>query len=289
MHRDGRLVPAGDTELFVVETGPAAGYPILVFHGGPGLDHHEFGDYLDPLAERGYRLIFVDERAQGRSIPCDPSTWTLPKMAEDVVLLARSLGLDRYATLGHSFGAFIVLQNAVDFPGMATQAIVSGGVPSSRFLERVEGNLQAFQPEELREQVAASWERETEVRTPDELLQLLIDQMPFHFADPRDPRIEEYDGWLRMGVYSPEVLRAFAANDYGGIEVEDRLGEVTQPVLILAGRHDRTCALDGSEAMAKGIRDAQLVVFERSAHSAFIEERDRYVDAVDAFLRSRAT
>ena len=34
---------------------------------GPGLDHHEFADYLDPLTEGGIRLVLVDQRACGRS------------------------------------------------------------------------------------------------------------------------------------------------------------------------------------------------------------------------------
>ena len=63
------------------------GYPLLVLHGGPGLDHHEFADYLDPLAGE-HRLVLVDQRAQGRSAPCDPATWTLGRMAADVTALA---------------------------------------------------------------------------------------------------------------------------------------------------------------------------------------------------------
>src|SRR6476659_7997545 len=124
---NGRHVKIGDTRLYVVERGQ--GYPIVVLHGGPGLDHHEFADYLDPLADRGYRLILLDQRASGRSPHCDPRTWTLETMAEDVVSLARSMGLDRYAVLGHSYGSFVALQNAVDFPQMAAQTIVSSGVP----------------------------------------------------------------------------------------------------------------------------------------------------------------
>src|SRR5262249_22627834 len=68
----GRLVDVGDTALHVVERGD--GFPILLLHGGPGLDHHEFADYLDPLAD-AHRLILVDQRAQGRSAPADPATW----------------------------------------------------------------------------------------------------------------------------------------------------------------------------------------------------------------------
>jgi len=71
-------------------------------------------------------------------------------------MLARTLGLERYAVLGHSYGAFIALQNAVDYPGMASQTIVSAGLPSARFLERVRDNLAAFEPEDLREQVTSS-------------------------------------------------------------------------------------------------------------------------------------
>ena len=284
-HRPGRLVDIGDTALFVVEVGDNGGYPILAFHGGPGDDHHEFGDYLDPLADRGYRLVLVDERGQGRSAPSDESTWTLPKMAEDVVSLARAMGLGPYATLGHSYGAFITLQNAVDFPGMASQVIVSNGVPSARFLDVVEENLARFEPVELRRQVQASWDRESSVETEEDFASLMHDQWPFHFADPLDARIEEYERRRAGGRFSPRVLRVFAAQDYGAIEVEDRLGEVAQPVLILAGRHDRVCSVEAAEAMARGIPSSELVVFEESGHMTFVEENERYLDAVDNFLR----
>ena len=288
MHDEGRLVPVADTSLFVVEVGSEDAYPILILHGGPGEDHHEFGDYLHPLADRGFRLLFVDQRAQGASERCPEHTWTIEKMAEDVVMLGRNLELGRYAVLGHSYGSFVALQNAVDFPGMAAQTIVSGGVPSARYLSVVEKNLAAFEPVELREQVAASWEREPTIRTREEFDQLLHDQLPFHFADPLDPRIAEYEERSAGIVHSPDVLRVMSANDYGGLELEDRLGEIPQPVLVLAGRHDRACSVEAAEAMAKGIPNAELVVFEHSGHMTFVEEPEAYLDAVEGFLnRSR--
>jgi proline iminopeptidase len=277
----GRLVDIGDTQLYVVERG--AGLPLLVLHGGPGLDHHEFADYLDPLADE-HRLLLVDQRAQGRSAPCDPATWTLERMAADVVALARALDLPRYAVLGHSFGAFVALRWAIDFPDAPGPAIVSSGLPSSRYLERVAENLQAFAPVELRARVVASWANEEGVRTPEDVAALMHDQMPFHFADPLDPRIADYERRSADAAYAPEVLRHFSQAGYGGIEVEDRLGEVRRPVLVLAGRQDRTCVLDGAQAIADGIPGAELVVFERSAHMAFVEEPERYVEAVRSFL-----
>ena len=281
----GHYVDIGDTRLYVVERG--SGYPLLVFHGGPGVDHHSFGDYLDALADE-YRLILVDQRSNGRSDRAPEDTWSLRQMAADVGSLARALNLGRYAVLGHSYGAFVVLQHAVDFPGDAAQTIVSSGVPSARYLEQIDRNLAAFEPVELREQVTESWEREKSVRTQEEVAQLLHDQWPFQFADPHDPRIEDYERRTAKSIYSTDVLRRFASEEYGGIEVEDRLGEVTQPVLVLAGRHDRTCSVEAAQAIAEGVRQGHLVVFESSGHMTFVEQNEAYVRTVRDFLRLHA-
>ncbi|GIK66074.1 MAG: amino acid amidase [Chloroflexota bacterium] len=280
---DGRLVDIGDTQLYIVERGQ--GYPLIVLHGGPGLDHHMFGDYLDALTDH-YRLILVDQRSQGLSPMTPDSTWTIPQMAQDVVSLAQALGLNEYAVLGHSFGAMVALQNAVDFPGAAAQTIVSSGVPSaSKYLgPHVQFHIENFEPLELREQVAASWERETIAQTQEDVASLLTDQFPYHFRDPFSPLIQEM--WQRTvgAVYAPDVLRHFSTQAYGGIEVEDQLGHVTQPVLVLAGRYDRACSIPAAEAIATGIPNAQLVIFENSGHMTYIEENERYLRKVRQFL-----
>jgi pimeloyl-ACP methyl ester carboxylesterase len=279
-----RHVEISDTRLHVVERG-ADGLPLLIIHGGPSLDHHMFGDYLDPLGDE-FHLVLVDQRSQGLSNRAPTATWTLERMAEDVGELAEAMGFDRYATLGHSYGAFVVLQQAVDRPGHAAATIVSSGAPSARYLAAVEENLAAFEPVELREQVTQSWAREREARTAEECDALLHDQLPFHFADPRDPRIADFERRTAGIVQSPDVLRHFAAAEYGGIEVEDRLGEITQPVLVLSGRHDRTCVVEAGEAIAAGIEGAELVVFEDSGHMTYAEENDAYLEAVRRFLQS---
>src|SRR6266513_1916175 len=98
--------------------------------------------------------------------------------------------------------------------------------------------------------------REAHARTQDEVAALLSDQLPFHFADPRDPRIDDMRAAMGDAVFGPDVLRAAATEGYGAIAVEDRLGDVAHPVLVLAGRHDRTCSVPAAEAMAAGLPDA---------------------------------
>jgi pimeloyl-ACP methyl ester carboxylesterase len=277
----GRYVSIDDTRLWVVERGD--GPQVFVLHGGPGLDHHEFADYLDPLTNR-YRLILVDQRAQGQSDPAPESTWTIERMAQDVIMLALAMGLERYAVLGHSFGALVALQNAVDYAGQAAAVIVSCGVPSSRYFELGEKRIAealAAMPDALRGRVQAALDAESTAGGED-LEALLDDEWPLHFADPLDPRIPGYATRAR-GVLSPDVLRRFASGDFS-FELLDRLPEVRGSVLVLGGRFDRVCPVEGSEATAAGIRGAELVVFERSAHMPFVEEQDSYIDAVRRFL-----
>jgi len=282
----GELVQADDTRLFVAERGSGS-IPLFVLHGGPGLDHTMFGAHLDDLGAR-CRLLFVDLRSQGRSDPAPRATWTLARLAADVDALAASLGLEDYAVLGHSFGAFVALQHAVDFAGRPVASLVSAGVPAASYLAAVDENLARFEPESLREQVTGSWAREADASTPEQCREILSDQLPFHFRDPLDPRIEAMRTGLDEMVFTPEVLRVAVREGYGDIDLEQRLGEVTHPVLVLAGRHDRACTVAAGEAIAGGIPGAELCVFEDSAHMMFIEEQAGYVATIEDFLERRA-
>src|SRR5262249_57230549 len=113
-----------------------------------------------------------------------------------------------YATLGHSYGAFLVLQHAVDHPGERRGTIVSAGIAAARWLHEVDRQLAAFEPVELRAQVTSSWARERRVQTQDEASALIEDQMPFHFRDPQGAALQEY---LRrtagLARDSPDAIR----------------------------------------------------------------------------------
>ncbi len=286
----GMAVDVGDTWLFVAERGDPGGLPLFVLHGGPGDDHHEFADYLDPLGvgAGGLRLLLVDQRAQGRGPrDTDPATWTLEQMARDVSALAASLGAQQYAVLGHSYGAMVALQHLVDAPGATVATVVSHGVASSGWFAGLDEALTSFEPVDLRAQVAASWAAEETVSSRAEFAQLMRDQAPFHFADPRSVLIADYQRRSAGTWYGPEVLRAMAP-DYGAIEVVDRLGTVTQPVLVLAGRADRVCPVGAAEQMVAALPDGSLHVFEQSGHMSFVEQNGDYLQVVRDFLNRAA-
>ena len=279
----GRHVGIGDTRLYVAERGD--GFPLLIVHGGPGMDHHEFADYLDPLGDQ-FRLVFIDMRSQGLSDPTSAKTWTVPRMASDLTALAEALELDRYAVLGHSFGGFVALVHAAEQPTGVVATVVSGGVASKDIMADVETALAAIEPAALREQLSASWARESEVTTREGFADILAEQMPFHFANPHDARIGDYLERSSAMVYSPDVLRHFAMAGYGELDAAGALTRVRHPVLVLAGRYDRVAtAVAAAEAVAAADQDGiELLVLERSGHMTFVEEPEHYLDVVREFL-----
>jgi proline iminopeptidase len=261
--------------LFVQDLG-GEGLPVIVLHGGPGLDHTHLRPWLDPLGDE-FRVLYVDERGQGRSEPVDAGTLNLEVFARDVDRLAEALQLERFALLGHSFGAIIVTWHAINL-GTAEGYVISGGGDSSEALEAdVEASLEAM-GEEGRP-IADSWEWEKTVTTPEDCAELMRIQTPFHFAG------EPPTGFAADTVYVPDVLRHFANQGYGNFDYTPDLDRVTRPTLVLVGSKDRTTTPRAARVLQQGIPASELAVLEGAGHMCMIEAQDAYLAAVTSFLR----
>ena len=276
--------------IFYKAVGPEGHYPLIVLHGGPGLDHTELHPWLDPLSDT-FRPIYVDERGQGRSQRVDPATLSLSVFAADVTALARSLGLERYALLGHSFGAMIALAHAVE-QGDASHYVISSGTASfTKTGQEIRDNLERFEPVGLREQVTRSWAMEPAVKTQEDCARLMEMQLPFHFArtdsDACRRYLEKEQHPATRTIYAPEVLAYFSANEYA-IEYEDRLSSVTRPTLVITGEHDRTCTPRAARDIHAGIRGSELVIIPGAGHMTHVEQPEVFFRAVrDFFARSQ--
>lgn len=255
-----------------------SGFPVVVLHGGPGLDHSVFRPYLDVLGDE-FRLLYVDQRGHGGSDRVDPQTLSLEVFARDVDLLASALDLDEFALLGHSFGAIIATHHAIEIGTAAAYVISAGGDSSAGLDADVEASLAALGDDEAK--IRASWEQEKTVETDEQLRELIRDQMPFHFHG------EPPAGYGEDAASSPEVLRHFANAGYGDFDYPPSLARVNKPTLVLVGEHDRATTPRAARALHEGIPGSELVVVPDAGHMSFVEQTDAYVAAVRDFL-SRA-
>ena len=54
------------------------------------------------------------------------------------------------------------------------------------------------------------------------------------------------------------------------------LAKITIPTLIIHGKKDKICSFDLAEQMKAGIKNSQIVAFENSGHSMFLEETKKF-------------
>ncbi len=278
-------VTVDGVRLFYHSVGAEDAYPVIVLHGGPGLDHTEMHPWLDPLSDT-FRLIYLDLRGHGRGEKVDPTTLSLSRYAEDVSALANQLGAQRYAILGHSYGSFIALTHAIE-QGDASHYIISAGSASmSKSMPEIEANLASFEPIELREQVTESWAREAHVRTMQDAAELMRMQMPFHFASVQSDGYRRYLQAEDHAIYSPEILAYTASHEYH-IEYDALLSSIKKPTLILVGEQDRTTTPRAAREMHAGIARSRLQIIPEAGHQSYIEQPAIYFAAVHDFLTQR--
>jgi pimeloyl-ACP methyl ester carboxylesterase len=255
------------------------GDPIVLLPPGPGLDGSVFFPWFERLD--GYRLIAPDLRGHGLSDRGQPGDWTFARWAADVARLAEALELGQYTLLGHSSGARVALQHAVDYPGHAARLICSGGVAHAGASAHLDETFARFGTPELRARVEAAFEAEEAAETPEECHAAWMGQMPFFLADPEGPALRELDRLWRGVRYNPEIHRH---GDYGDFDVRERLANVAVPVLVITGREDRISRPQDSEEIARLLPNARLAIVDDAGHFPFAEQPDAYLGELRRWL-----
>lgn len=112
--------PIRDVSLFVETIG--SGYPLLLMHGGPGADHWTLAPFRR-LADR-FTLVFYDHRCNGRSTGAPVESMTWENLTADADALRKSLGFEKWAVLGHSFGGHVALEYALRYPDSLSHLVL---------------------------------------------------------------------------------------------------------------------------------------------------------------------
>jgi proline iminopeptidase len=86
----------------------------------------------------------------------------------------------------------------------------------------------------------------------------------------------------------PEALIFAGRHLLKGWTVMDRLGEITVPTLVMAGRDDFVFPPEHQLELAAGIPDARLRIIERAGHSPHLEQPAEVMEAIRDFIGTDA-
>jgi proline iminopeptidase len=268
-----------DVSLFVEVVGH--GDPLVLMHGGPGADHWTMLPF-QRLADR-FTLVFYDHRCNGRSrgVPVTSMTWE--NLTEDADALRERLGFERWAVLGHSFGGHVALEYALRYPDSLSHLVLLDTGGDGWWSQHNAPQILAgrgYSPEKV--ELARRWFNGE--CAPKEFLPTLM-----RLGGAYNPHTS-FSSALReifaerRSKMRPEALTFAGCYLLKGWTVMDRLGEITAPTLVMAGRDDFVFPPEHQAQLAAGIPNAQLRIIERAGHNPHSEQPDEVMGAVRDFI-----
>jgi proline iminopeptidase len=261
-----------------------AGTPLVVIHGGPGGFIYDFEQLTGPALEQLGPVVYYEQRGSGRSDRPPDGRYSIPLLVDDLEQLRRHLGVRRMALLGISFGGELAAEYTVAYPEHVHKLILQGtGLAGPLTPSPWPAGFEAVATDnEMRAAIRTAVEQSGPRAAWDVVDRATVDRFLFH--NPASAKTVRAL-WAESGlVNTGELSAALAEQPPRPIPLVDELAALDLPVLILIGLWDRNAGVDACRDLATRLPQAQLCVFDDSAHFPNVEEPGRYVNAVAAFL-----
>jgi proline iminopeptidase len=265
-------VPRGTVAFHVLGGGSET--PLLLINGGPGFDHRYL--HWAPVWDRVAKerpVVFFDQPGTGQSYPVGPGeTVTVRDVLEAMRAVQAALGWERIAILGHSWGGYLAMAFALEYPD-ATESVVliDSGAPNPT---DTEFNFSPLFPDSLARGSSPAAD-------PDGAWKDLRRQFAMSFYSPSIRQIVTRD-FPRVPLNARQ--RSLLIADASRHDLWQRLGEIRAPVLVGTGRFDANVAPRTAWRIHEAIPQSKFYVWERSGHYPMIEEPDEFVAVVSRFL-----
>jgi proline iminopeptidase len=273
-----------DGKIYYEEEGQ--GIPLVLINGGPGGTHNGFHPYFSQLKDIA-RIIYYDQRGTGKSSKDDTGkTYTIKQAVEDLESLRKGLKIDQWVVLGWSYGGLLAQLYALKYPehvkGLILVASTSGvsepitkPVRDQMFISQAEedainnirkkyyeGKITGTQSF-YNQQLSGDWKRQSYYKpTSEELIRKVL-----------------YE-WSPAPGFE-EKMRSEADK----INLKGKFDDFKIPTLILEGKWDLLWwNPDRAEIMRRNHPNAQVVVFDKSGHTIFADEPDKFFGLLRNFL-----
>jgi pimeloyl-ACP methyl ester carboxylesterase len=244
------------------------GAPALVFLHPWTTNHYIWALQVNAFA-RKHRCIVMDHRGHGQSDK-PASGYAVGEMAADVVAMLDQLGIERAILVGNSIGGMIAMQTCLDAPKRVIgNLILSSGT-----------NLGADAPPELGEELKKDWRAV--------MSGLMASGVSAKSKIERPEIVAFMEGCFRNSTnFTDEVFWASVGDSNGvfGWNISDRLKDVRQPTLIIAGEEDGATTVAQNQFLADRIPGSKIKIYKDVGHFCQLEKPMLFNSELEAFIK----
>ena len=257
-----------------------------------GLGSINIGGYdLEPLAQRGHRLLMFDERGAGRSgIISDPSKLRIEDFVQDVEEFRKKFGLDKMGIIGLSWGSIVALKYTTMYPQRVSRVVfLSPMSPTIALWDERLKHLDSLKTEVEREQEKQAREKLKVAEGAEVIVaceQMFYESHRLYVRDVdhiKNARAKACDLPV-AGVKNRPLVYQAALASLGEWDFRPEMKDVKVPALVLEGA-ETNVPLDATREWVKSLPNARLLLIPNAGHMNWIDQPEAVISAMHEFFR----
>ncbi len=260
-----------ESNVYLHVTDAGEGRPVVLIHGWPLSDEMWEYQYND-LINNKFRVIGMTLRGFGKSSK-PYGLYDYDVHAMDIKKVLDYLDIEEAVLGGFSMGGSIVIRYISMYDGAHVSKLALFGAAAPIWTQREDF------PYNLPESAV------------DALIELnykdrpkLLSDFAKIFSATETSLNEGMGNWLNgICISASSYATAKCLVALRDTDLRKDLANITIPTLIMHGKKDKICSFDLAEQMKAGISDSQLIPFENSGHSLFLEETEKFNAALIKF------
>jgi len=273
--------------IFVEEAGPESTRGAVFLHGSAlrtDLWHYQLRGIGN------HRLVFYDLRGHGLSQPKGERRYSIATLVDDLIAVIEDASLDEVVLVGHSVGGMIALDlcsSQTDLLGSKIKGVVCVNTTHRPAYETVTGGAAIARAERVFRRpldALGNYHHRVDylrrvIRPSDSLFMVVS----FAAFGPR-ASARQIDFTYDMLAETPTDVIFDLFKAYRDFEVTDLLPDVTVPVLVITGGHDRITVPGASQFLAENLPKAELEIFEDAGHMTMLEKHKEFNTMLETFF-----
>jgi len=240
------------------------GRPIVLIHGWP-LSHEIFEYQYNDLIKNKFRVIGITLRGFGESEK-PYGQYNYEVYALDIKRVLDIVGIKDAVLLGFSMGGAIAVRYVAVYNGTHVSKLVLAGAAVPLWTKRKDFpyNLNQSSVDEL---IILNYTDRPK----------LLSNFAKIFSATQTSLNAGIQSWLNgIALISSSYATASCLVALRDTDLREDMAKIKMPTLILHGKKDKICSFALADQMKTGIANSELVAFEESGHSLFLEETQKF-------------
>ena len=248
--------------LHVTDAGE--GRPIVLIPGWPLSDEMYEYQYND-LMNKDFRVIGITLRGFGRSDK-PYGAYNYDVHAKDIKSILDKLDIKDAVLGGFSMGGAIAIRYIANYKAAHVSKLILAGAAAPLWTQR-EDFPYNFTQKDVDELIALNFRDRPK----------LLTDFANIFSATENSLNEGIKKWLNgIGLVATAHATGQCLYALRDTDLREDLKKINIPTLILHGKKDKICSYQLAEQLNAGIENSQLIAFENSGHSLFLEESKKF-------------